>query len=115
MLVLLMQRIYKYAIQIDSDDMIYIPSFLKIGSGIQTLLGGYTHRYQDDNMSFIFFSQNKESRLKDVNRRESHFYTSRDRNIDNSCSLFLFLLLETTTTCNQFPSLSLLRGRKGKR
>jgi hypothetical protein len=32
----------KYAVQIGSGAMIYIPSFIEIGSGIQTFLGGYT-------------------------------------------------------------------------
>jgi hypothetical protein len=33
-----------YAVEIGSDAMIssYIPTFIKIGSGIQTLIGGYT-------------------------------------------------------------------------
>jgi hypothetical protein len=30
----------KYAVQMDSDAMIYIPSFIKIGSGIQNLIKG---------------------------------------------------------------------------
>jgi hypothetical protein len=30
----------KYAVKIVSGVMIYIPSFMKIGSGIQTLIGG---------------------------------------------------------------------------
>jgi hypothetical protein len=30
----------KYAVEKDSDDMIYIPSFINIGSGIQNLIGG---------------------------------------------------------------------------
>jgi hypothetical protein len=37
----------KYAIEMDSAAMIYIPSFVKIGSGIQKLIGGthiQTHR-----------------------------------------------------------------------
>jgi hypothetical protein len=32
----------KYAIEMDLDAMIYIPSFIKIGSGIQKLIGGHT-------------------------------------------------------------------------
>jgi hypothetical protein len=32
----------KYAVEMDSDAMIYTPSFIKIGSGIQMLLGGDT-------------------------------------------------------------------------
>jgi hypothetical protein len=30
----------KYAVEMGSGSMIYIPSFLKIGSGIQKLIGG---------------------------------------------------------------------------
>jgi hypothetical protein len=36
-----------YAVEMGSGDMIYIPSFIEIGSDIQKLLGGrvkYTHR-----------------------------------------------------------------------
>jgi hypothetical protein len=32
----------KYAAEIGAGTMIYIPSFIKIGSGIQNLIGGYT-------------------------------------------------------------------------
>jgi hypothetical protein len=33
----------KYAVEMGSDTMIYVPSFIKIGSGIQKLIeGGYT-------------------------------------------------------------------------
>jgi hypothetical protein len=36
----------KYAVEMDSGAMIYsyIPSFIKTGSGIQKLVGGYTDR-----------------------------------------------------------------------
>jgi hypothetical protein len=30
----------RYAVEIGSDAVIYIPSFIKIGSGIQKLIGG---------------------------------------------------------------------------
>jgi hypothetical protein len=30
----------KYAVEIGSDAMMYIPSFIKIGSGIRKLIGG---------------------------------------------------------------------------
>jgi hypothetical protein len=36
--------VMKYAVQMGSDAMIYIPSFIKTGSGIQTLIGGI-HRH----------------------------------------------------------------------
>jgi hypothetical protein len=37
----------KYAVEMGSGAMIYIPSFIKIGSGIQKLIGRYTdiHRH----------------------------------------------------------------------
>jgi hypothetical protein len=36
----------KYAVQMGSDVIIYIPSVIKIGSGIQTLIGRI-HRHTD--------------------------------------------------------------------
>jgi hypothetical protein len=36
----------KYAVEMGSGAMIYIPSFIKIGSGIQKLIRGI-HRYTD--------------------------------------------------------------------
>jgi hypothetical protein len=36
----------KYATEMGSGAMIYIPSFIKIGSGIQNLIGGI-HRHTD--------------------------------------------------------------------
>jgi hypothetical protein len=35
-----MEGFMKYAVEIGSDALIYIPSFMKIGSGIQTFFGG---------------------------------------------------------------------------
>jgi hypothetical protein len=38
----------KYAFQMGAGAMIYIPSSIKIGSGIQKLIGGlHRHRYTD--------------------------------------------------------------------
>jgi hypothetical protein len=37
----------KYAVEMGSVAMIYLPSFIKIGSGIQKLIGG-THRQDGD-------------------------------------------------------------------
>jgi hypothetical protein len=55
----------KYAVEMGSYAMIYIPSFIKINSGIQQLIGGdlQTHRQHGDSMSILLFLQNKESRL----------------------------------------------------
>jgi hypothetical protein len=46
-----------------SGAMIYIPRIIKIGWGIQMLMGGI-HRQQGDRISLLFSFQNKESRLK---------------------------------------------------
>jgi hypothetical protein len=39
----------KYAVEMGSGVMIYIPSFIKINSGIQKLIGGYTDTQTDGN------------------------------------------------------------------
>jgi hypothetical protein len=56
----------KYAVEMGSGAMIYIPGFMKIGSGIQKLIWGdtQTHRQQGDLISLILYFQNKESMLK---------------------------------------------------
>jgi hypothetical protein len=42
----------KYAVEMGSGAIIYIPSFIKIGSGIQKLMGGSkTHRQHGDRIS----------------------------------------------------------------
>jgi hypothetical protein len=57
----------EYAVQMGSGAMIYIPSFIKIGFGIQKLIGGdaQTRRQKGDviNLLFIYF-QSKEYGLK---------------------------------------------------
>jgi hypothetical protein len=55
-----------YADEICSVTMIYIPSFIKIGSGFQKLIGGDSqiHRQHGDRISLILFVQNKENRFK---------------------------------------------------
>jgi hypothetical protein len=47
----------KCAVVMGSGTTIYIPSFIKIGSGIQNLLGGdtQTHRKQGDLISLLLF------------------------------------------------------------
>jgi hypothetical protein len=37
-----MGGIFNYAVEMDSGAVIYVPSFIKIGSGIQKLIGGDT-------------------------------------------------------------------------
>jgi hypothetical protein len=62
-----MSGIYKYVVEMGSGTMIYIPSFIKTGSGVQKITGGI-HRHTDNmvshNPDFIF--QNKECILKKV-------------------------------------------------
>jgi hypothetical protein len=56
----------KYVVVIGSGAMVYIPNYIKAGSGIQTLIRGGTqpHRQQGDLISLLLVFQNKESRLK---------------------------------------------------
>jgi hypothetical protein len=56
----------KYAVEVGSVAMIYIPSFRKIASGIRKLIRRclHTQREQGDLISLLLFFQNKESRLK---------------------------------------------------
>jgi hypothetical protein len=55
----------KYAVEMGSGAMIYIPSFINIGSGIQKLMGDTQTHIQHGNIISIFiFFQNKESRHK---------------------------------------------------
>jgi hypothetical protein len=42
-----------------SGVMICIPSLMKIGSGIQKLMGGYTDTQEGDLISLLLFFQNK--------------------------------------------------------
>jgi hypothetical protein len=44
----------KYAVETGSGAMTYIPSFIKIGSGIRKLIRG-THRQRGDCMSVLSF------------------------------------------------------------
>jgi hypothetical protein len=53
----------KYAVEMGSGAMIYIPSLIKIGSAIQKLIGGI-HRQHSDRINLLLFFVNKESRLK---------------------------------------------------
>jgi hypothetical protein len=55
----------KYAVEMGSGAMLHIPSFVKIGSGIQKLIGLDTQTaWKSHKLTFIFFFKNKESRLK---------------------------------------------------
>jgi protein associated with RNAse G/E len=55
----------KYAVDMGSGDMIYIPNFIYIGSGIQKLIMRSTQTaWKSHKPTFIFFFQNKERKLK---------------------------------------------------
>jgi hypothetical protein len=59
----------KYVVQMGSGVMIYIPSFIKIGSAIQKLIDSQKHRQHGDRISLLLFFQNKESRLNSPKRK----------------------------------------------
>jgi hypothetical protein len=56
----------RYAVEMGSAAMIYIPSFIKIGPGIQKLIRGdsQTHRQHGDLINLLLVSLNEGSRLK---------------------------------------------------
>jgi hypothetical protein len=56
----------KYAIQMGSSGMIYIPSFISTGSGIEkvTRRDSQTHRYHGGHISLVSFFSKYGSRLK---------------------------------------------------
>jgi hypothetical protein len=58
----------EYAVEMGSGAMIYIPSFIRAGSGIEKLMGGGENtrirRPQGDLLSLFYFFFNKESGLK---------------------------------------------------
>jgi hypothetical protein len=54
----------EYAVEMGLGAVIYIPSFVKIGPGIQKLKEGtQTHRQHGDRISLLLFFKNKESIL----------------------------------------------------
>jgi hypothetical protein len=57
----------KYAVEVGSGVTVYIPSFIKIGSALQKLIGR-TQRQHGDRISLLSFFQNKESRLKSTTK-----------------------------------------------
>jgi hypothetical protein len=62
----------KYAIEMGSGAMTYIPSFIKIGSGIQKLIGGI-HRRHGELISPLLFFQNKVNKIK-IRKKYSEIY-----------------------------------------
>jgi hypothetical protein len=60
-----MGGIYECTVEMDSGAMLYMPSFVNTGSGIEKLVGvGYTDTQNGQLISLVLFFQNKESRLK---------------------------------------------------
>jgi hypothetical protein len=53
-----------YVGEVGSGAMIYIPSFIKICSGIKSWEGGYTDRQQSDLISLLLFFRSHENTLK---------------------------------------------------
>jgi hypothetical protein len=52
-----------YVVEMGSSAMIFVPTFIKTGSGIHKMVRGEAHRHTDLISLFTFF-QNKEIRLK---------------------------------------------------
>jgi hypothetical protein len=53
----------KYAVEMGSGAMVFVPSVIKIGSGILKLIG-VIHGQNGDRVSLHLFFQNEESRMK---------------------------------------------------
>jgi hypothetical protein len=66
----------KYAVEMGSGGMIYVPSFIKIGSGIQKLMGG-VYRQHADCINLLPFFQKKEGRPNRRRRKTGRRATSR--------------------------------------
>jgi hypothetical protein len=82
----------KYAAEIGSVAMIYMPSFIQIFSaGVQKLIGAdtQTHKQHGDLVSLLLYFQNKESRLKTVVQ---------------PLLVFLTILYNISTACNKQSS-----------
>jgi hypothetical protein len=65
----------------------YIPSFIRIGSGIQQLIGGIhkqTHRPHGDCTGPFLFFQNKGSKLK-INCFETIYVAHKMESVNYSC------------------------------
>jgi Flp pilus assembly CpaE family ATPase len=75
----------KYAAEMGSGAMMYIPSFIKIGSGIEKLLEGSIHRQHGDCISLLSLFKNKQSRLKMYK-----FMNTKFRRLTNSIDLSPF-------------------------
>jgi hypothetical protein len=51
------REFFNYAVEMGSGAVIYVPSFIKNGSGVQKLIGGFTdtHRQQGELISLLYF------------------------------------------------------------
>jgi hypothetical protein len=54
----------KYTVEMGSGAKVYIPIFIKTGSGIRKLIGWITQTQNGDRIGPLSCFQNKESRLK---------------------------------------------------
>jgi hypothetical protein len=75
----------KYAIELTSGGMIYIPSFMTIGSGFQKYLWGGipTHRQQGDLISLLLFLHKKRSGLENGMYLD-WIHLARDKNLSRA-------------------------------
>jgi hypothetical protein len=82
----------KYAVEIDLGAMIYIPSFIKIDSGIQKLTGrgSQTHRHEDTERVWRLHETNFRKKVKNghsMNKQKGHidFYVTETGVCDKCC------------------------------
>jgi hypothetical protein len=92
----------KYAAEMDSGAMIYLPNFTQIGSGTQKLTVGNTqrHRQHCDLMSLLLFLQNEECVIKNK-RHESAMFKCK------TLTFFFYLLVRNKSFCNIVTSIIL--------
>jgi hypothetical protein len=87
--------------------MIYIPSFIKIGSPIQKLTGERTDTQHGDRKSLLLFFQNKEGRLKIS--REMILYRTQVISYGNSWTHVTYISLWYRISDRHITSLLLAR------
>jgi hypothetical protein len=81
----------KYAVEMGSGAVIYIPSFIKICSGIQKLMGEGIHRQHGDCISLLSSFQTKESTLirQSIKSSKENITTENSQRYYKICSIFL--------------------------
>jgi hypothetical protein len=101
----------KYAVEMDSGAMIYIPNFIKIGSGIQMLMGGiHRHtRQQGDLINLILFV----FKIREIGKQFTcyvRFEVSRIINVLTSSQAISRVSVELKTNVSELSFVSIIRA-----